>query len=133
MARLAKRKGLLLALILAPWWINYITRMMGWISILDKQGPLNHFLERIGLVDSTNPINWLGGNPGVVVLGLVYGYLPFFIVPLYASLDRIDQRLLEASRDLGEGRGAHVLADHAPAVAHGPDHRDGHHGTADGW
>jgi ABC-type spermidine/putrescine transport system permease subunit I len=102
-ARLAKRKGLLLALILAPWWINYITRMMGWISILDKQGPLNHILERIGLVDPLNPINWLGGNAGVVVLGLVYGYLPFFIVPLYASLDRIDQRLLEASRDLGKG------------------------------
>jgi len=102
-ARLAKRKGLLLALILAPWWINYITRMMGWIGILDKKGPLNHFLGPLGLIDSANPTNWLGGNPGVVVLGLVYGYLPFFIVPLYASLDRIDQRLLEASRDLGKG------------------------------
>ena len=46
-------------------------------------------------------VDWLGGNWYVVVLGLVYGYLPFFIVPLYAYLDRIDQRLLEASRDLG--------------------------------
>jgi ABC-type spermidine/putrescine transport system permease subunit I len=103
-ARLAgRRRGLMLALILAPWWINYITRMLGWMSILDKEGSLNHFLERIGLVDPLHPINWLGGNPGVVVLGLVYGYLPFFIVPLYASLDRIDQKLLEASRDLGVG------------------------------
>jgi ABC-type spermidine/putrescine transport system permease subunit I len=102
-ARLSKQRGLLLALVLAPWWINYITRMLGWTSILDKEGYLNHLLERIGLVDPANPINWLGGNSAVVVLGLVYGYLPFFIVPLYASLDRIDQRLLEASRDLGVG------------------------------
>jgi ABC-type spermidine/putrescine transport system permease subunit I len=103
MARLARHRGVLLALVLAPWWINYITRMLGWTSILDTNGFLNHFLERIGLVNPLEPINWLGGNPGVVVLGLVYGYLPFFIVPLYASLDRIDQRLLEASRDLGKG------------------------------
>ena len=102
-ARLAgRRRGLLLALILAPWWINYITRMLGWMTILDeKHGYLNSFLEHLGVIDQG--VNWLGGYPGVVVLGLVYGYLPFFIVPLYASLDRIDQRLLEASRDLGVG------------------------------
>ena len=101
-ARLAgRRRGLLLALILAPWWINYITRMLGWTSILDVNGYLNRFLVAIGVID--HPINFLGGYPAVVVLGLVYGYLPFFIVPLFASLDRIDQRLLEASRDLGVG------------------------------
>jgi ABC-type spermidine/putrescine transport system permease subunit I len=101
-ARLAgRRRGLLLALILAPWWINYITRMLGWTSILDAEGYLNSFLKSIGVIDQS--INFLGGYPAVVVLGLVYGYLPFFIVPLYASLDRIDQRLLEASRDLGVG------------------------------
>jgi ABC-type spermidine/putrescine transport system permease subunit I len=103
-ARLSgRRRGLLLGLILAPWWINYITRMLGWTSILDAQGYLNHFLERIGAIPPDQPINFLGGYPAVVVLGLIYGYLPFFIVPLYASLDRIDQRLLEASRDLGVG------------------------------
>jgi ABC-type spermidine/putrescine transport system permease subunit I len=101
-ARLAgRRRGLLLALILAPWWINYITRMLGWMSILDPSGPLNRLLLHLGVIN--HPINFLGGYPAVVVLGLVYGYLPFFIVPLYASLDRIDQRLLEASRDLGVG------------------------------
>jgi len=101
-ARLAgRRRGLLLALILAPWWINYLTRMLGWTSILDVQGYLNRLLMAIGVIGQ--PINFLGGYSYTVILGLVYGYLPFFIVPLYSSLDRIDQRLLEASRDLGVG------------------------------
>jgi ABC-type spermidine/putrescine transport system permease subunit I len=101
-ARLSGRwRGLLLALILAPWWINYITRMLGWVSILNTEGYLNQFLEKINLI--SEPIPFLGGYSATVIFGLAYGYLPFFIVPLYASLDRIDQRLLEASRDLGVG------------------------------
>jgi ABC-type spermidine/putrescine transport system permease subunit I len=99
-ARLAgRRRGLVLALILAPWWINYITRMLAWVNLLQDDGYVNKLLGFFAV----EPVSWLGGNPFTVVIALAYGYLPFFILPLFASLDRIDQRLLEASRDLGVG------------------------------
>jgi ABC-type spermidine/putrescine transport system permease subunit I len=99
-ARLAGRqRGLVLALILAPWWINYITRMLAWVNLLQDDGYVNDILRLFGLA----PVSWLSGNSFTVVVALAYGYIPFFIIPLYASLDRIDQRLLEASRDLGVG------------------------------
>lgn len=97
-ARLAGRnRGLLLALILAPWWINYLTRMLAWVGLLGEDGYVNDFIGVFGLAR----VDWLAGNWYVVVIALAYGYLPFFIIPLYAYLDRIDQRLIEASRDLG--------------------------------
>jgi spermidine/putrescine transport system permease protein len=97
-ARLAGgNRGLLLALILAPWWINYLTRMLAWVGILGDEGYANDLLGFFGMAK----VDWLGGQWYVVVIALVYGYLPFFIVPLYAFLDRIDQRHIEASRDLG--------------------------------
>ena len=99
-ARLAgKRRGLVLALILAPWWINYITRMLAWVNLLQDDGYVNKALGIFGFA----PVSWLAGNPFTVVIALAYGYLPYFIIPLFASLDRIDQRVLEASRDLGVG------------------------------
>jgi len=97
-ARLAgRRRGLVLALILAPWWINYITRMLAWVNLLQDDGYVNRFLGVFGIA----PYSWLNGSSFTVVMALAYGYLPFFIIPLFASLDRIDGRLLEASRDLG--------------------------------
>jgi spermidine/putrescine transport system permease protein len=96
-----RRRGLLLALILAPWWINYLTRMLAWLSLLQDDGYVNDVLLALRIVP--DPVRWLSGNPYTVVLALVYGYVPFFIVPLYATLDRIDGRLLDASRDLGVG------------------------------
>jgi spermidine/putrescine transport system permease protein len=99
-ARLAgRRRGLILALILAPWWINYITRMLAWINLLQDDGYVNDVIGWFGVA----PVSWLSGNSFTVVVALAYGYVPFFIVPLFASLDRIDQHLLEASRDLGVG------------------------------
>ena len=99
-ARLAgRRRGLLLALLLAPWWINYLTRMLAWINLLQPDGYVNRTLEATNVV--AQPVDWLSGNPYTVVIALAYGYVPFFIVPLFATLDRIDGRLLEASRDLG--------------------------------
>ncbi len=94
-----KRRGLVLALILAPWWINYITRMLAWVNLLQDNGYVNRVLG----IFQISPVAWLDGSSVTVVIALAYGYLPFFILPLYASLDRIDQRLLEASRDLGVG------------------------------
>ncbi len=99
-ARLAgKRRGLILALILAPWWINYITRMLAWVNLLQDDGYVNKVLGWVGIP----PHSWLSGSSFTVIWALAYGYLPYFIIPLFASLDRIDQRLLEASRDLGVG------------------------------
>jgi ABC-type spermidine/putrescine transport system permease subunit I len=99
-ARLAgRRRGLILALILAPWWINYITRMLAWVNLLQDDGYVNKALGWFGIP----PHSWLSGSSFTVVWALAYGYLPYFIIPLFASLDRIDQRLLEASRDLGVG------------------------------
>lgn len=94
-----RRRGLLLALILAPWWINYLTRMLAWLSLLRDDGYVNDLLRLLNLP----AVQWLSGRPYTVILALVYGYVPFFIVPLYATLDRIDGRLLDASRDLGVG------------------------------
>jgi spermidine/putrescine transport system permease protein len=99
-ARLAgRRRGLILALILAPWWINYITRMLAWVNLLQDDGYVNKVLGWVGIP----PHAWLAGSSFTVVWALAYGYLPYFIIPLFASIDRIDQRLLEASRDLGVG------------------------------
>jgi ABC-type spermidine/putrescine transport system permease subunit I len=94
-----KRRGLLLGLLLAPFWISYLMRMLAWVNLLQDDGYVNVALRNLHIV--SHPIAWLDGRPYTVVLGLVYGYVPFLILPLYAALDRIDVRLLEASRDLG--------------------------------
>jgi spermidine/putrescine transport system permease protein len=92
-------RWLWLILILAPFWINYLMRMMSWVNLLSPEGQINALLMNVFGV--TDPPSWLSGYHIVVILGLVYGYLPFFILPLFASLDRIDDATLEAARDLG--------------------------------
>ena len=102
-ARLSgKRKGLLLALLIAPFWISYMMRMFAWVNLLQDDGLVNRVLSLGGLF--TPNVNWLTGQPVVVILGLVYGYVPYMILPLYAGLDRLSQPALEASRDLGANR-----------------------------
>lgn len=104
-ARLSgRRKGLLLALLIAPFWISYMMRMFAWINLLQDDGLVNKVLSLGGLF--TVDVNWLTGQHVVVVLGLVYGYVPYMILPLYAGLDRLPQPVLEASRDLGANRAA---------------------------
>jgi ABC-type spermidine/putrescine transport system permease subunit I len=99
--RAGKRKGLFLLLILAPFWINYLMRMLAWVNLLSNDGMVNSFLQTLGF----SAQDWLGGRSSTVILGLVYGYLPFFILPLFAALDRIDNQVLEAARDLGASPG----------------------------
>ena len=94
-----RRKVLLLVLILAPFWINYLMRMLSWVNLLSPTGQVNDLLMSIGILDE--PRQWLVGKHETVILGLVYGYIPFFILPLFAALDRIDRSVLEAARDLG--------------------------------
>ena len=101
--RAGRWRWLWLLLILAPFWINYLMRMMSWVNLLSPDGQVNTWLTTIASWFSLEfvPPDWLAGNHIVVILGLVYGYIPFFILPLFAALDRIDEATLEASRDLG--------------------------------
>ncbi len=102
-ARLStKRKGLILALLIAPFWISYMMRMLAWVNLLDTHGLVNKALGLGGLFDVH--IDWLSGRSIVVILGLVYGYVPYMILPLYAGLDRLPQSMIEAARDLGANR-----------------------------
>ena len=97
-----RRRGLFLVLLIAPFWISYMMRMLAWIGLLQTNGYVNGALSFLHLV--SQPVNWLGGLGVTVVLGLVYGYIPYLILVLYAGLDRIDPALIEAGRDLGLGR-----------------------------
>jgi spermidine/putrescine transport system permease protein len=102
-ARIAgRRKGLLLAALIAPFWISYMMRMLAWVNLLQNDGLVNRLITLGGVWDSN--VDWLGGHATTVVLGLVYGYVPYMILPLYAGLDRIPGSLLEAGRDLGASR-----------------------------
>ena len=102
-----RSKAVLLLLLVAPFWISYLMRMFAWTNLLAEGGyaadvltalSLDRLLSALGLLDGED---WLGGQHIAVIMGLVYGYVPYLILPLYASLDRIDQRLIEAARDLG--------------------------------
>ena len=100
-----RMKVLLLTLMIAPFWMSYLMRMLAWVNLLsvkpDDPGLVNRFLLLTPFVH--DPIAWNSGvvSHMTVILGLVYGYIPFFILPLYAALDRIDRSQLEASRDMG--------------------------------
>jgi ABC-type spermidine/putrescine transport system permease subunit I len=98
-----RRKGFFLVLLVAPFWISYMMRMLAWIDLLQVNGYLNKVLAYVPFFH-LGGTNWLGGHWFTVILGLVYGYIPYLILVLYAGLDRIDPRLLEAGRDLGLGR-----------------------------
>ncbi len=102
-ARFAGRwKGVLLAALIAPFWISYMMRMLAWVNLLQSDGLVNRTLSLGGLFDVH--FAWLNGQPLTVVLGLVYGYVPYMILPLYAGLDRTPVSVLEAARDLGASR-----------------------------
>jgi ABC-type spermidine/putrescine transport system permease subunit I len=92
-----KHRGLILILLVSPLWISYLMRIYAWQGLLEVDGPINFLLGPFGFGDT----NWLEGLHVTVILGLVYGYIPFMILPIYASLDRIQESLLEAGRDLG--------------------------------
>jgi ABC-type spermidine/putrescine transport system permease subunit I len=92
-------KGVLLILIILPLWISYFMRMLAWVNLLSPDGYVNRFLLFTNAL--SEPRDWLGGRASTVILALVYGYIPFLILPLFAALDRIDRSHLEAARDLG--------------------------------
>jgi spermidine/putrescine transport system permease protein len=97
----SKNQNILLLLIIIPFWTNFLIRVFAWMNILGNYGFLNEFLIRIGLIDDY--IHFLY-NQKVVVLVLVYMYLPYAILPLFSSIDKFDFSLLEAARDLGAAK-----------------------------
>ena len=104
-------------LIMLPMWVNFLLRTYAWMSILENNGLLNQFFDAIGLFDLINAIGaQLADDPsqyvpityfrmirtqGAVVLGMVYNYLPFMILPIYSVIVKLDNSLVEAARDLG--------------------------------
>lgn len=88
-------RNILIVLVMIPFWTNFLVRNYAWRVILGNDGPLSDLTSLVGIGETRLLFtNWS------VVLGMVYGFLPFMILPLYASIDRIDGKLLEASRDL---------------------------------
>jgi spermidine/putrescine transport system permease protein len=99
-----RRKVLLLILVMLPFWTSYLIRTYAWMIILRDNGVLNAALQAVGL--TSEPIPLLNTDFSVI-LGMTYGFLPFAILPMYVSIDRLDRHLVEAGRDLyASGRGA---------------------------
>ena len=101
-------KGIVLLALILPLWINYLMRMLAWINLLAPDGIGSRLLHTFGIEKLfltlgllSEPGGWLNGQPSTVILALVYGYIPFFILPLFVAIDRIDKRQIEAARDLG--------------------------------
>ena len=88
----------LLMLIILPFWTSFLIRVYAWIGILSNEGFLNQFLLWTGIIDS--PLTLLN-TPTAVYIGIVYTYLPFMVLPIYATLEKLDISLLEAAEDLG--------------------------------
>jgi len=100
MAR-SKNQTLLLLLIIIPFWTNFLIRVFAWMNILGNNGFVNEFLMRLNLISDYIPLMY---NQKAVSLVLVYMYLPYAILPLFATIDKFDFSLLEAARDLGAGK-----------------------------
>ncbi|ERT04250.1 binding--dependent transport system inner membrane component family protein [Lyngbya aestuarii BL J] len=91
-------RNILLGLVVIPFWTNFLVRTYAWIIILGNEGVINSILDSLKLIDE--PIDLLF-TPFAVIIGLIYGYLPFMVLPLYATLERFDFSLVEAAQDLG--------------------------------
>ncbi|TMK11049.1 MAG: ABC transporter permease subunit [Alphaproteobacteria bacterium] len=91
-------RQLLLFLVMLPFWTSFLIRVYAWIAILQPSGLINRLLLASGVIEAPLPLLYNGFS---VTLGLVYSYLPFMILPLYGSLSRLDESLVEAAADLG--------------------------------
>ena len=92
-------KGFLVFIFILPMWMNFLLRTMAWQVLLERQGVINSVLVSIGLNRQE-----MMGTPGAVVLGMVYDFLPFMVLPIYNVVSKIDNRLIEAAYDLGAGK-----------------------------
>lgn len=97
-ARAKRRRTLLLNLVMLPFWTSFLIRTYAWMFLLRDTGLINTALLAMHLIRQPLPLLF---NDGAVILGLVYGYLPFMVLPLYATLEKLDPALLDAASDLG--------------------------------
>jgi spermidine/putrescine transport system permease protein len=97
-SRASRHKNLYLQLVMLPFWTSFLVRTYAWLFLLRDTGLINTALQSLGIIHVPLPLLY---NDGAVLLGLVYGYLPFMVLPLYATLERLDPALLEAAADLG--------------------------------
>ena len=97
-AQVTRHKTLLLNLVTLPFWTSFLIRTYAWMFLLRDTGIINSTLQSLGIIQQPLPLLF---NTGAVILGLVYGYLPFMVFPLYATLEKLDTVLLEAAQDLG--------------------------------
>ena len=91
-----KHKNIILLLIMLPMWMNFLLRTYAWMTLLEKNGLINRFLEFVG-IGKVQMIN----TDGAIILGMVYNFLPFMIIPIYTVMQKTDHRLIEAAQDLG--------------------------------
>jgi putrescine transport system permease protein len=102
MARAPRRwQGVLFMLIILPFWTSLLIRVYAWMTILQRDGLLNQALLGLGIVDA--PPVWISTDTAIFI-GILYSYLPFMVLPIYATLERMDESLLEAAADLGAPR-----------------------------
>ncbi len=97
-ARSGARKNLYLSLVILPFWTSFLIRTYAWMFLLRDTGLINTVLQALHVIRQPLPMLY---NDGAVILGLVYGFLPFAVLPLYATLERLDPNVLEAAADLG--------------------------------
>jgi spermidine/putrescine transport system permease protein len=97
-SRARRFRNLYLQLVILPFWTSFLVRTYAWVFLLRDTGLINTTLQKLGLIQAPLPLLY---NEGAVLVGLVYGYLPFMVLPLYATLERMDRTLLEAAGDLG--------------------------------
>ncbi|HZT32997.1 MAG TPA: ABC transporter permease [Bryobacteraceae bacterium] len=97
-SRSGRRRNLYLQLVILPFWSSFLVRLYAWLFLLRDTGLINTALQALHLIREPLPLLY---NDGAVLLGLVYGYLPFMVLPIYATLERLDPALLEAAADLG--------------------------------
>ena len=93
-----RRRRLYVLLAVLPFWTSFLMRTYAWMGLIRDSGPLNHLLLALGVVDRPLPVLY---SPAAVLLVMVYSYVPFFILPMYAVLERLPRDLLEAASDLG--------------------------------
>ena len=99
MARAPGRtQPILLVAVILPFWTSFLIRVYAWINILQRDGLLNDGLRALGLIEE--PVAWLASDTAVYI-GIIYSYLPFMVLPLYANFQKLDESLLEAAADLG--------------------------------
>jgi putrescine transport system permease protein len=91
-------QGVLVLLVALPFWTSLLIRIYAWMNILQREGPLNTMLTALAIV--REPPAWLASDTAIYI-GMVYSYLPFMVLPLYATLEKLDESLLEAAADLG--------------------------------